>query len=410
MTRDIVRTILCAAWIAAGSASGAERIEHLTLERALELAEQHHPDLAEARAASEAARARRAQAGKLANPEAVARIESAPLDRRTADSAEYVAGVSQSVPLGGRLSAERTVAERELEAAQARIELRRRELHSRVQGAFATALYFDAAQTALSNNLAGAEALTRIARARVEAGDALREDLARAEIEALQARLEMKAAEAARRLAMSDLVGALGQTSLEIGALRGSLTNALALPQIEAAAKAWANSPAVAVAKSEAAAHRARIELAKAQRIPDINFDLFYRRLQETRQDAFDAGLRVPIPLFAGARVRVREARADSASADARLESTRLESRQQFRRALAELNGALDAARLIGTEVLPRAQLVLTSAEARYRAGDASLAEVLQRRREWHEFQTTYLDALRQVHEAWRGVSQFGGR
>jgi outer membrane protein, heavy metal efflux system len=396
--------LLCACGVSFHCVTGAERIENLTLEGAMELAERNHPDFVEVRAIADAARARRAQAGKLANPEAVARIESAPFNGRTADSAEYVAGVSQSIPLGGRLSASREVAQRELEAAEARTELRRRELRSRVHSAFATALYFDAALVAFSNNLAGAEALTRITKARLEAGDALREDVARAEVDELHAGLETKAAETARRLAMNDLATEIGNNGVEVGVLSGSLTNALALPQIQDAATELGKSPAVSVAESESAAQRARVQLVKAQRIPDINFDLFYRRLQETRQDAFDAGIRIPIPLFNRSGARVREATAEAESAEARLVSTRLNSQQQVNRALSELNRALESARVFGAEVLPRAQLVITNAEARYKAGDASLADVLQKRREWNSTQTSYLQALRDTHDAWRSL------
>ena len=386
-------------------AADATHIEGLTLERALELAEQHHPDLAEARAIANAAQARRTQAGRLPNPEAVARIESAPITGRTGDSAEYVAGVSQSVPVGGRLSAAREVAQREFDAAETRIELRRREVRSRVHGAFATALYFDAALTAFSNNLAGTQSLTKMTKLRVEAGDALREDVARSEMDEFQARLEMKAAAAARRLAMADLVAAIGDNAANISALSGSLTNALALPEIERATGELLKVPSVVAAEADASAHRARLQLARAERIPDINFDLFYRRLQETRRDAFDAGIRVPLPLFT--RSRVREASAESDAAEARATSARLNAQQQFNRAVSDLSRALESARAINAEILPRAQLVLSKAEERYKLGDASLADVLQKRRDWSLMQTRNLQSLRDVHDAWRVVASF---
>lgn len=411
MRRDkLIRTLLLlyVCTLALVRATAADHVEELTLERALALAEESHPELLAARAEAEAAKARRAQAGKLPNPEAVARIESAPFNRRTTDSAEYVGGVSQAVPLGGRLSAATEVAQREIEGAEARIELRRRELHARVHTAFAMALYFDAALTAFSNNLAGAEALTRIAKARVTAGDALREELARAEIEEVQMRLEWKVAEAARLLAVTDLVVALGNSSLRIVTLRGSLTNVLALADIESMAAEWAESPAIAVAESEVAAQQARVRLAKAQRIPDINFDLFYRRLQETRKDAFDTGMRIPIPLFANAKAKIREATAEANAAEARMTNVRLETEQRVRRARVQLQRALESARVISGEILPRAQIVLSDAEARYKAGEASLADVLQKRRDWTATQSKYLQALREVHEAWRTLKTDG--
>jgi cobalt-zinc-cadmium efflux system outer membrane protein len=158
-------------------------------------------------------------------------------------------------------------------------------------------------------------------------------------------------------------------------------------------------------AEAEAAAQRARLQLVRAERIPDINFDLFYRRLQETRQYAFDAGIRVPIPLFT--RSRIREALAETDAADARAASARLSAEKQFSRAVSDLSRALESSRIIRTEILPRAQLVVANAETRYKAGDASLGDVVQQRRDWNAVQTRYLQSLREAHEAWRSVQPY---
>jgi outer membrane protein TolC len=49
--------------------------------------------------------------------------------------------------------------------------------------------------------------------------------------------------------------------------------------------------------------------------------------------------------------------------------------------------------------------VVLHSVEARYKLGDASLADVLQKRRDWNATQTSYLQSLREVHDSWRALS-----
>ncbi len=59
-------------------------------------------------------------------------------------------------------------------------------------------------------------------------------------------------------------------------------------------------------------------------------------------------------------------------SAEARAASARLSVQQQLNRALADLNGALESARVISREIMPRAGVVVTNAEARYKLGDAS--------------------------------------
>src|SRR5687768_4960612 len=108
---------------ALGAAEPPSTNSTLTLGDALALAERHHPDLAEARALLDAAEGRARQAGLFPNPEAIARIESAPLRGRTTGDAEYLAGVAQTIPLGPRLSkakqAEQLEREKQVHAVEA---------------------------------------------------------------------------------------------------------------------------------------------------------------------------------------------------------------------------------------------------------------------------------------------------
>jgi outer membrane protein TolC len=103
----------------------------------------------------------------------------------------------------------------------------------------------------------------------------------------------------------------------------------------------------------------------------------------------------------------VRAANAEADAAEARATSARLSAQQQFNRAVSELSRALDSARVINTEILPRAQLVLSKAEERFKLGDANMADVLQKRRDWKSMQMRYLESLRNVHDAWRVVALY---
>ena len=110
-------------------------VESLTLERALEIAERLHPDLAQAQARADAAEGRALQAGLLPNPSLLGRIESAPFEGRTTGDAEYLAGASQRVPLGGRLGAAREVERLEAERLRKERDLRLFEIRSRARAA-----------------------------------------------------------------------------------------------------------------------------------------------------------------------------------------------------------------------------------------------------------------------------------
>lgn len=88
----------------------------------------------------------------------------------------------------------------------------------------------------------------------------------------------------------------------------------------------------------------------------------------------------IPLPLFDRNQDRVRKARAEAAAVEARV---------------------------IQTEFMPRADAVLKSAESRYAAGDESLTDVLLIPREWAEIRLGHPAALRDVMQAWAGLSAY---
>ena len=391
-------------WCAAAPANETGGIHDLTLDQAIRIALTNHPHLTEADANIEAARARASAAGKLPNPEAVARMESAPLSSGTTSQAEYVAGVSQTIPLGRRLSAARQVEEAVANLREKELEASALNLRKAVRSGFATALYASEVlkvQTNLGSNL---RELLRITKARVEQGDAPALDLARLETEEAEQRLQIKAAAYLHHEALDALATALGDFRMPIHSLAGNLEESLELAEIRASGTVLDAHPGVAAMESEAAAQRARVRLAKAERIPDVNLDLFYRRLQGTRENAFDVGVRVPIPLFGRTRSRVREAESELRAAEARLESTRNEIGHQLHARELALERAVETVAVLKAEVLPKMHAILRGAEARYRAGDISLSELMVIRREATTNQMKYLESLRSVMEAWAAL------
>ena len=396
-------------WAASGFASekpghgASSGFTNLTLDAAIGIALDHHPQLAEFRALADAAAARAQTAGRFPNPEAVARVESAPISSGTLSQAEYVAGFSQPIPLGGRLSALRdleraTVDLREKELAAAALQLARS-----VHGAFATALFTTEVLQVQTNLAANLEELLRITTARVELGDAPPLALARLQAEEAQQRLAVREASWLHQEAMHDLAATLWDFTIPIQSLDGSLEEALQINSLQNSS--IDGHPALAAVQSAVTAQRARVRLAEAERIPDVNLDLFYRRIEATRDHAFDIGIRVPIPLFDTKRSRVREAESDLRAVEARYQRRRNEighARHESELAFAK---AMDTVDLLRTDVLPKIETSLRGAEARYAAGDTSLGDLLMVRREAATHQMKYLEALRSVLEAWARLS-----
>jgi outer membrane protein, heavy metal efflux system len=393
--------------ISSFSHAATNPVASLTLDQALELAERQHPQLAEAHALVEAAAGRAQQAGTLPNPEAIVGAQQLPLDSDGSNQREYIAGIAQPIPLGGRLDQARETELLEREVRVRGLEVTRRDLRKRVHSAFATALYQEKAFQTQQQITQNATQVTAITKARVDAGDTPPEDLARIEMELARLQLEVQRSESLREQALLALAAAMGDVQLNVKSLAGDLALAFELPTLESLVANLAAAPELRQADASLRASNARIDLAKAERIPDVKVELLYHRLESTRENTLDIGLSIPLPLFDRNQGKLREARAEAAAAEARSRLTENELNLRLRASHAQLTAALATSRSFQTEIMPRAEIMLKAAEARYAAGDTSLAEVLPIRRDWAAMQLAHLESMRDVMQAWGEVSEY---
>jgi len=381
------------------------QIENLSLDQALEMAESLQPQIAEAKAMVEAAEGRAKQAGMFPNPEAIVGANQLPLSGNAPNEKEYVAGIGQTIPLSRRLSKAREAELLDREVRARGLDVKRRDIRKRVHSAFATALYQEKAyqaQTEIQENNSKAVATTQ---ARVEAGDALREDLARVEMELARAKVELQRAESLREQSLVALASAIGDAALSVKSLAGTLEAAFEIPTLESLAANLSAQPESALADADLRARTARVDVAKAERIPDVKVEVLYHRLEASSANTLDLGLSIPLPLFNRNQGRLREARAEVAAAEARSRLTQNELTTRLRESYLQLTAALASSRTWKTEILAKADTVLKAAEARYAAGDTSLTEILPVRRDWAAVQLSYLESLRDVMQAWAEVS-----
>jgi cobalt-zinc-cadmium efflux system outer membrane protein len=227
-------------------------------------------------------------------------------------------------------------------------------------------------------------------------------DLARAQV-------ELQRAESLREQALVALASAMGDASLAVKSLDGTLEMAFEIPTLETLAASLYAQPESALAEADLRARTARVDLAKAERIPDVKVEVLYHRLEASRENTFDVALSIPLPLFNRNQGRLREARAEVLAAEARARMTQNELTARLREACLQLNTALASSRALQTEILPRAELVVKAAEARYTLGDISLAELLPVRREWAAARLSYLESLRDALVAWSQVKSLMG-
>jgi cobalt-zinc-cadmium efflux system outer membrane protein len=384
-------------------------LENLTLEQAIELAERQHPQLAEAHALVEVAAGRAQQSGTLPNPELIVGAQQLPLDRDGSNQREYVAGVAQPIPLGGRLGKAREAELLEREVRVRGLEVTRRDLRKRVHSAFATTLYQEQAFQTQNQIARYGEQAVATTKARVAAGDTLPEDLARVEMELARTQVELRRAATMREQSQLALAAAMGDANLKVKSLAGSLDTTFEIPTLESLATSLSAQPELQLAQASVRASNARVDLARAERIPDVKVEALYHRLEGFKENTFDIDLSLPLPLFDRNQGKLREARAEAAAAEARARLTENELNLRLREAHAQLTSALATTRALQTEILPRAEIMLKATEARYAAGDTSLTELLAARRDWATLQLSHLESLRDVMQAWAEVSGYIG-
>ncbi len=378
----------------------------LDLEDALALADEHHPEIQAARAYLQAAAGRVDQAGTWLNPRLEASMDAAPFDGRTTGDAEYLVGATQTLPVGGRLDAATTAARAEETRRTFEATTTRRRVHALVRRTFFSVLYTERLVAAERELLETAEAAVSIARAKVSAGEGIPEDVSRAALEAEGTRLRLRRSEAALEEARLVLAESMGRPGMTVSELQGDLYDSLEAPALEELLERAREHPELLAAAAKLDESRARLRLAEVERVPDVEVGFAYHRFEATDTDAFDVGFGIPLPFFSQNRGAIAEARANLEAARAEARSRRASIETRARLIHQRLREALRAVTIYREELVPRAETVLASAEARYAAGDVSLAELLPVRRDAARLKLEALDAVRELTMRWSELEE----
>jgi outer membrane protein TolC len=152
----------------------------LSLSEAVEQARQRHPRIAAALAAEEAAANRTEQAGKWANPHALAYQENFPETAPAVD--QTIVSVTQRIRIGGQLGLAKSSAQALREAATAEVSMTVEQLGLSVQRAYADLYRVQESLRALDEARPTVDRLVQDLDVRVREGDASRFDLVRMQL------------------------------------------------------------------------------------------------------------------------------------------------------------------------------------------------------------------------------------
>jgi outer membrane protein TolC len=330
-------------------------------------------------------------------------------------------GITQTIPWPGKLSGRVSIADEELAGARAAVIGAQRSVARQVR-----TLYYDLAFTTRALDVvtrtqgvvaamipvtetryaSGSGSQSEILRMRVETARLANEaamlvEERRATLTELNALLERPADApvgdaavpiAIARAAIADSASAITFESASLGArVKGS-----PIPTVDSLlALAVRNSAALKEHEAMMRAQRARVALARRERLPDVDVSLQYGQ-RNGFADMVTAVVSVPIPLQ---KHRKQDAEVSAADADLRaLEAEHMVALNELRARLARLDGALERDRtqlaLYVRSILPQARASLASANAGYQAGRVEFATLIDAQALLFNYETDYSRTL----------------
>jgi outer membrane protein, heavy metal efflux system len=379
----------------------APRVERLTLEEALRLAEETSPLVRRARAERDTVAARDVGASLLlpTNPVlaggAGPRREGPPSSAITDKGLQYFARVEQTVEVGGQRGTRREVVSRALHTAELRVAVSRAETRARVRAAYVGTQLALARVDAAAQREALVAKLLDAVKARVAGGASSNVDLELARLErgsAARARIDatLAAADALARLRL--LVGMHPQQVLQLDQqvaappLRNAALSALL-------ARAQAQRAELAALASGIDEIDADIVRLKREIIPSPT--LFVEMQRDLPGQYFiGGGLAVPIPVWRRQQGELALARADRSRVVEERTLVERDVALEVERAFQAETAQREMTQVLDREVLPAADAAVTLMTEGWRAGKFDLFRLLQTSRDASEARRLHLETL----------------
>ena len=384
----------------------------LTLERAVKLALQHHPDLRAHAWEVKAAEARAEQAGLLPNPELEIELENfaGSGELQGFDASESTLGLSQPIELGGKRTKRTRVARVEAELTSWDHEAKRLDVIAEVREAFFEALEAQERIALGEESLQVAEQTHFAVSERVKAGKVSPVEAAKAEVAVETVRLALQRARSRLESAYRTLSANWAVPSPTFRNLAGSLEAIEAVPPFADFENRAAQNPDLARWVTEIERRQALLQLEKAKGVPDLVLRGALHYTDETDDYGFVAGVSIPLPLFHRNQGSIRAADARLAQAKDLQEAAEIKNRVQQMEAYQRLKTARTTVKYLREKLLPVSQQAFEAVREGYRGGKFDYLDVLDAQRTLFKVKDQYLSSLVQHWKAWVAMERLTGQ
>ena len=373
--------ILLVAAPACAEAPVALQAPGATLDEVLAIARRLSPELGARALDTEAAQARVAIAGSLADP--TLRVTSDEIDRTSGPRQnKMLFTVEQEFLLWGKLDLRRDQANADVARSRADTRVTEAELIEKVKVAFAQYYQSDQAIRTTEDLHRVVHDMARVARDRYAQGRGSQLEVYKAEVEITRLATDIVRLETRRRSAAARLNALLGRpidAPLARPVKLRALPSAAALAPDALMQRARAGNPSLAGRDAQIAAAAAGKQLADKNWYPDVMLKAGAIDRTGNGPNGYLAEIGLRVPLQWGLHeAQQREAAAQVGAAQARRQAQELQIQGELGEFTADLAGSRKTADLIRTQLLPQSQALLRSGVAGYGLGRAELVDVLR--------------------------------
>jgi cobalt-zinc-cadmium efflux system outer membrane protein len=374
----------------------------LSLAEAEALATSFHPALREAAGRLRAAQGNWVQVGLRANPEIGYSGEEMGDDGTAGKQGGFV---RQEFITAGKRRLSRSVAGREVAAAEQRMELARLQVLTTVRIDYFEVLAAERT-VALANQLSDiADQSVRVSELRLKALDIPRISLLQSQIERESTALVEEQATQRLEAAWRRLGAAIGTNDMQARPLDDAF--ALPLPELN-----WeASRERVLTASPEMtelrfAVERARwaVERSVAGRVPNVAVQAGVQHDNVTDDTLANVEVSVPLPVFNRNQGAIAEAAGQLAAAQAALDRKEFELEQRLAAALRDYATARERTARYAEKVLPVARETLDITRAGYQEGELDYFQVLAVQQTYAEKNLLYLQDLETAWKKWAEI------
>lgn len=383
----------------------------LTLRQALALALAHNPELAAFSWDVRIGEARTLQAGLRPNPKVGVQVENVlgTGDFSAVREAETTLQLSQLIELGGKRVARVKAASLDRDLAGWNYETARIAIFTKTAKAFVEVLSLQQRLKLAKETVNLSEKVVKAVNKRVEAARTFAVEGTKAQVALASMQIEHDQTQKALNAARQRLTANWGNTQPHFKTVEGNLEQLTEVPGQDQLLERLHKNPDLDRWTTEILQREATLDLEMSKRVPDITVGGGYRRLNGQDDNAFVAGVSIPLPLYNKNQGNIQEAKFRLAQAQNEQRAAELRVTTALGQAWQRLSAAQAKVTALKEKVLPSAQLTFETTSQYYSEGRLSYLEVLDAQRTLFTARAQYFRTLNDYHQGVLAVEQLIG-